>query len=366
MARFLSSNRKKRSLRNRRLSTASLCSIKPQAATLCPVVFNQSMRSFRMARFVVWLSAVLFSIGAAHATEVTLEDIVTTERVNEVITTRDGGFTAYTKIRPRNPLQEKDGSSYIELFLINSEGETISFITGEERIRHLAFNSNNDMLYYLAKREGDKHTSLYRIPVDGGESERVLQHETSILSFAFNDAGDTIVFRANEKQKGNSSELAHHGFRANVYEENVAMTHAFLLDLTNNEVARVAFDEQVHSASFRPGTNQLLVRAAPSARVDDNLMSSQYVLLNQDGSEVLRIQTEGKLGNAAFSTDGSRLAIVAAEDKHDPARGRLFLANLRDGSVQQLLPNFLGHAQDIIWQDNDNLVWLAAINTETT
>ncbi|RUO42755.1 S9 family peptidase [Aliidiomarina taiwanensis] len=319
-----------------------------------------------MARFTVWLSAFIFSISAAHAANVTLEDVVTTQRVNQVITTRDGNLTAYTKIRPRNPLQEKDGSSYIELFLINSEGETIQFITGDVRIRHLAFSPDSSMLYYLAKREGDKHTSLYRIPVDGGESERVLEHETAILSYAFNDAGDTIAFRAKEKQKSNSKELSAHGFRANVYEENVAMTKAFLLSLEDNQVTPVAFDEQVHSLSFRPGTNQLLVRAAPSARVDDNLMSSQYVLLNQDGSEVVRMQTEGKLGNAAFSKDGSRLAIVGAEDKHDPARGRLFLASLRDGSVQQLLPNFLGHVQDILWQDNDTLVWLAAVNTETT
>lgn len=319
-----------------------------------------------MTRFGVWLGAMLLSISLAHAANITLEDIVTTQSVNQAITTSDGRYTAFTKVRPRNPLNEVDGTSFIELFMIDSTGKQINFITGDVRIRDIAFSADNTQLYYLAKREDDKRTSLYSIPVSGGESTRVLQHDTAILSFALSDDGETVAFRAREKGPSNTTELNRNGFRARVYEEEVLYTRAYLMNLTTKEVKPLAFAEQVHSVAFRPGSSQLIIRAAPTAMVDDDLMLSSYVVLNTDGSEAVRIQTEGKLGNAAFSKDGSRLAVIGAADKHDPAKGRLYLASLRDGSLTELLPNFMGHVQDVIWKDNDNLIWLAAVNTETT
>lgn len=319
-----------------------------------------------MTRFGIWLGAILLSISVAHAADVTLENIITTQSVSQVISSTDGRYTAFTKVRPRNPLAEEDGTSYIELFMLNSEGNQVNFITGNVRIRNIAFSADNTQLFYLANREDDKRTSLYSIPVSGGESQRILQHSTPILSFAVSDDGKTIAFRAKDKGSKNQTDLTRNGFRARVYEEEVLFTRAHLLNLTTNEVTPVAFNEEVHSVSFRPGSNQLIVRAAPTPMVDDNLMLSSYVVLNSDGSEVVRIQTEGKLGDAAFSKDGSRLAVIGAADKHDPAKGRLYLASLRNGAVTELLPNFMGHVQDVIWQDNDTLVWLAAINTETT
>lgn len=319
-----------------------------------------------MTRFGVWLGAMLLSISLAHAANITLEDIVTTQSVNQAITTSDGRYTAFTKVRPRNPLNEVDGTSFIELFMIDSTGKQINFITGDVRIRDIAFSADNTQLYYLAKREDDKRTSLYSIPVSGGESTRVLQHDTAILSFALSDDGETVAFRAREKGPSNAAELSKNGFRARVYEEEVLFTRAHLLNLKTKTVKQLNFAEEVHSVAFRPGSSQLIIRAAPTAMVDDDLMLSSYVVLNTDGSEVVRIQTEGKLGNVAFSKDGSRLAVIGAADKHDPAKGRLFLASLRDGSITELLPNFMGHVQDVIWKDNDNLIWLAAVNTETT
>ena len=49
------------------------------------------------------------------------------------------------------------------------------------RIGQIRFSRDNEYLFYLAQRGDDKHTSLYKIPVNGGESTRVYQHETSKL-----------------------------------------------------------------------------------------------------------------------------------------------------------------------------------------
>lgn len=319
-----------------------------------------------MARLLVWLGVALLSISTAQAKDVTLEDIVTTQSVNQVITTQDGKHTAFTRVRPRDPFSEDDGPAYIELFMRNANGEEVGFITGDVRIGQIAFSADDKYLFYLARRGDDKHSALYRIPVRGGESSRVLHHDTAIVSFSVSDDGKWIAFRASEKGPEKQAELRRAGFRAKIFEEELRMTRVHLLELESKEVTEVDFAEDVLSVQFRPGTTQMLVKAAPTPFVDDHLMLSSFVLINADGSVVARMQSEGKLGSAAFSRDGSRLAFIGAQDQHDPSDGRLYIGNLRDGSVQKLLPNFEGHIQDMVWQDNNTLIWLADINTETT
>lgn len=322
-----------------------------------------------MARLLVLLSIAWFSVHFVHAEEMTLEQVVQIQSVNQAVTTSDGKFTAFTRVRPRNPYADEDGTGFIELFMRNNEtGAEVPFITGNVRIGQIAFSADNAKLFYLARRGDDQRMSLYQIPVNGGESKRLLQHTTPIMSFTVSSNGQWIAFRAQEPGREKQTELNRAGFRARVYEEEVRFTRAHLFSLTDSdaEVKEIPFAEHVHSVLFRPGQDQLLVRAAPTPMVDDDLMLSTYALIDFEGNVARRMQTEGKLGGAAFSPDGNRLALIGAEDKHDPKEGRLYLADIRDGSVRDMLPDFKGHVVDLLWEDNNNLVWLADINVETT
>lgn len=323
-----------------------------------------------MSRLLSWLSVIFFvAVPVSHAEQrdITLEEVITTQRVAQAITTTDGAVTAYTKIRPRTPYKEDDGGAYTELFVHNAAGQIVPFITGDVRIGQIRFSRDNQFIYYLSQRGDDKHASLYKIPVDGGESTRVYTHDTAIGSFDFCTSGRHITFTAREKGPEKATELAKKGFRAQVYEEQSLKTQIWLLDTEAEELkARVLdLDEHVHSVQFRPQHAQLLARVAPTTLVDDDLMLSSYVIFNTDGEEILRVQSEGKLGSAAFSPDGQRLAIIGAEDQHDPATGRLYSVNLENGALTDLAPGLIGQVQDIIWADNDRLIWLADIHVET-
>jgi len=317
-----------------------------------------------LALMVLTLSSIL-ACGTSQANDITLEHIVTTQSVNQAITTDDGEITVFTRVRPRDPYSEDDGPSHVELFLRKADGTEIPFVTGNTRVGQIAFNAEQTHVFYLAKRNDDKNTSLYSIPLSGGESVKLFEHETPIASFDVSDNGEWVVFRASEKTNEHAEKLGKAGFRAVVYEEEFSFTRAYLLNLESNEVNQVNFNEQIHSAQFRPNSTDLLVRAAPTTLIDDNLMLSSYVLLRASGEEIVRINTEGKLGDAEFSPNGQRLALIGAEDKNDPATGRLYSADLRSGNITELLPDFMGQVQDILWHDNDHLVWLADMNTET-
>lgn len=323
-----------------------------------------------MGRLLSWLSVLLLVVAPAtqaQQRDITLEEVITMQRVAQAVTSSDGAFTAFTKVRPRTPYKEDDGGAYTELFVRNAAGQTIPFVTGDVRIGQIRFSRDNEYLFYLAQRGDDKHTSLYKIPVNGGESTRVYQHETAIGSFDFCTTGRHITFTAREKGPEKSAELAKKGFRAQVYEEESLKTQIWLLDTQAEELKAhvVELDEHVHSVQFRPQHPHLLARVAPTTLVDDDLMLSSYVVMSTSGEEIVRVQSEGKLGAAAFSPDGQRLAIIGAEDQHDPATGRLYLVNLENGSLTDLAPDLIGHVQDIAWADNNNLLWLADIHVET-
>ncbi|WP_194756159.1 S9 family peptidase [Aliidiomarina indica] len=322
-----------------------------------------------MTRWLLVFISIALSMQAVHASsrDITLEEIITAQRVTQAITNDDGTATAFVRVRPRTPYQDDDGTSYSELFVVDNSGKTTPYVTGDVRIGQIQFAPDNSAIYYLSKRGDDRHTSLYKLPLTGGESIRLYQHKVAISSFSVSSDGNTIAFLAREPQPEKTEELARKGFRAQVYEEQTRKTQLWTLDLNEEkkEAKHVDIDEHIHSLAFRPQHNQVLLRVAPTTLVDDDLMLSQYVVFDLNGEEIVRIQSEGKLGRAAFSTDGSRFAFIGAEDKHDPKEGRLYLGNLNDGAIRDLAPGFPGHVVDLAWQDNEHVVWLADVNVET-
>lgn len=317
----------------------------------------------------VVIGAALVSGCAASAvgSEITLQNLVEINRVNQAITTDDGSFTAYTRFRPRTAYQDDDGTAYVELYVINPDGEHIPYITGDVRINQISFDAGEKHIYFLTNRNDDKHNTLYRIPLRGGESSRVYAHDTPIASYSLSSDSNHITFTTQEPGPDKAEELAQKGFRAKVFEEELRLGQVWVYPLNDNDASarHLQFEEHVLSAQVRPQHQQILLRVAPTPFIDDDMMLSSYVLVDFDGNEVVRLNTEGKLGSARFSADGSQLAVLGAEDKHDPAVGRILHANLRSGDTRDLLPGYEGHIRDMHWRSNSELLVIGETGTET-
>ncbi|RUO78643.1 prolyl oligopeptidase family serine peptidase [Pseudidiomarina taiwanensis] len=300
------------------------------------------------------------------AREMSLIETVTTKQVNSVAIAADSDLAAFTRVTPRTPYVDDDGGARVELFVVRGEAEPVPFIAGEHGISQVQIHG--DAIYFLSKRDGDKHTSLYKISTQGGEAQRVLSHENSISSYALSADGQYIAFRARAKADENAKKLRTKGFKAEVYEEEFEFTHAWLFNTTveGAKPVQVTTAEQVYSVAFRPAAEQLLVRTAPTALVDDNYMSSNYKLIDFAGNEVSQFESIGKLGAAEFSPDGRYLAVIGAADYNDPSDGRLYVYDTEQNNARtEVLPNYMGHVQDIAWRRNDELIWLGHRGTET-
>ena len=303
----------------------------------------------------------------ALSKDISLQETITVKSINSMAVADNGQLAAYTKVLPRTPYKDDDGGSYIELYRVDNDGNHTPFITGKSTLSAVQFNQQN--IYFLAKRGEDKFTSLYRIATTGGEAQRVFAHDAAISSYALSADGRYLAFRARAKADETKSKLAKKGFKAEIYEEQNEFTHLWLVDTQaeNPSAVQLTSDRQVLSVAFRPAHQQLLVRTAPTALVDDNYMSSQYQLLDFDGKSVTDIDwSGGKLGQAAFSPDGRYLAVIGAADYNDPADGRLYVYDTnKNNERKEVLPDYQGHVQDIAWRRNDELIWLGHSGTQS-
>lgn len=313
---------------------------------------------------VILVAAVL--TVPSFARDITLQETVTVKSINSAALAADGQLAAFTRVVPRTPYKDEDGGAYIELHTVHGDATSVPFITGKESVRSVSFNGQT--IYFLAKRDDAKHTSLYKMATTGGEAQLALSHDAAISSYAVSNNGRYIAFRARSKADETKSKLAKKGFKAEIYEEQNEFTHLWLYDTQADDAKPVQLttDTQVLSVAFRPENDQLLVRVAPTALVDDNYMSTQYQLLDYDGKQVSAFESVGKLGKSEFSPDGRYLAVIGAADYNDPASGRLYVYDTsKENERTNLLPDYQGHVQDIAWRRNDELIWLGHRGTQS-
>ena len=231
---------------------------------------------------------------------------------------------------------------------------------------------NGQHVYFLGKFDKEKHTKLYRIPFMGGERQAVMAlKDTSISAYDMSPDGKQVALLAMPAKKKSEKKLKDLGFKAEVYELGLENKQLFVTELVVSDkplsLNAVAIDTYVSDMNWSHDAKSMLVKTQPTALIDDSYTKSQWHVMDIASSKIsLSIATEGKLNQAEFSHDSDYIAIIGAEDKHDPAAGRLFMVDTDDGKVVDWLPNFKGHVSDIEWNKQSNrLNFIAQIGTES-
>ena len=303
---------------------------------------------------------------------ITIEDIPKIKSVIQSAVSPDGDNVAFTRSLPRTLYVDKDGRNYSNLYLVNDKGEEKPYITGKQSVRSIQWSADGQYVYFLAKFKEDKFTKLYRIPVNGGERQAVLAlKDTSISSYQLNPDGKTVALLAMPAKDKSEKKLKELGFKAEVYEMGLKSKQLFITGLEVQpkpvSLEAVGVEQYVSQVNWSHDGEQLLIKTQASALIDDAYMKSQWHILDVDQQKVtMSFATEGKLGTAEFSHDDKYIAIIGAQDKHDPATGRLYLAEVSTGKITDWLPDFKGHVSDIEWANKSNsLHFVANIGTQS-
>jgi len=315
--------------------------------------------------------------SAAGAQPLTPKDLTGIQSVGAVRISPDGTHVALTKFVPRDPYKERgkhdgefeDGSSFSELHVIRlSDGRNMPFVTGRKSVGSIEWTPDGEGISFLAKRDDDEHRSLYVIPLHGGEARRVLAHETDISAYSWNPDGRRVAFLARDKEPKEEKKLSKKGFEAEVFEENLRFTRLWIGDVEDAgaEPRMLDLEGDVSEMHWSPVGDQLVLALAPTPLIDDHYMKRKVRVVDADsGKVVAQLDNPGKLGSIVWSPDGKHLAIIWAEDIHDPSEGRLIVAPSAGGPPRDLLPDYKGHVRDVAWRDSGCVLYVGDEGCET-
>ena len=183
---------------------------------------------------------------AADKSVMSLKQLVETRQVSSVAVSPNGKFSAYTLTVPRTAYEEKDGKHYQELHVVDFNGKSRKFITGKVTVNNLQWDASSKFIYYQAKRNDDKFTSIYRIAIDGGESEKIVSAKNNISGYSINYDGSKLAYTAKPADPKDRKTLKEKGFKAKVYEESVKKTSAYLVDLKDLSKKHQRIDIKEH------------------------------------------------------------------------------------------------------------------------
>ena len=282
----------------------------------------------------------------------------------------DGQQIAFLRTKPRRALQDDSGRAWVELYVLDADGRIVPFVTGEVSVGGPTWISN-DELVFATRRDGDDNRALYRISTRGGEARKLFEHETGVGAFDISADGRRLAFLAREERDGDREALGKQGFNQEIFEENLVYTRLHVADLASGEgpgdrdVRTLDIEGSVRSVQFAPDGQRLLVGVTPTPLVDDGFVALQLQVVDLDGRVTARIETEGKLGRAAWSPDGRHIALVGSVDRNDPAPGRLMVVAAGGGAPRDLLPGLEAHVATFDWRDDGTLTYVVDVGAET-
>ncbi len=313
------------------------------------------------------LTAAVLSAGAYAQSPLTLEDLFQIRQVGAVAISPDGRSAAYTVTVPRDvPGGASDGIPNIELHIATGDGQSRAYVAGEGRVASIAWTPDGQGVTFLANRTGDSATALYRIDIAGGEAQRIYSHPQAIRSYRIAPDGRTLFFVAQDRPDPMRARLSERGFRANVFEEQQVFSHIWRADLNDRSAPATKFDLPGHATQVivSPDGSRLAVDLAPTALVDDNLMSRRWHVVDARNGRVISVaETLSKLGPAAFSPDSARLAFLAGSDRSDATDGTLHIADARTGEMAYVDRWAEQDLYGLAWLDNDTVLTLAHTGT---
>lgn len=291
--------------------------------------------------FSTLLLCAAASLSFAQETFWTPRRVESIRNVAGASVSADGTRVAYLLAVPRNPGVDEDGGPWTELHVLSTaDGSSRAYVQGKVNIGKPAFTPDGKGLAFLAKREGDKQTALYVMPLDGGEAQKKVELASSISEYSFSPDGRRVALLALEAPGAGRKLREDKGFKQQVYEEDLPYARVHVADLGDASAKPkvLAVEGHVHQLEWSPVDERILVSAAPTPLVDDEYVRHRVRVVDAaDGRTLAKFENPGKLGDVGWSADAKHIWLVAGEDEHDPAAGRLWTAPSEGGEFVDVL-----------------------------
>jgi len=330
---------------------------------------RQNWKAFFSVMWIFSLILLTSPVSGQNDPEFTPYDVARLRYVDDVQISPDGTRIAYALIIQRNPFKESDGAAWYELHVVDTEGNSRPYVTGEIRVSEIRWTPDGSHISFLAESNDDDTQCLYRIPLAGGEAKKVLEHETDITAYSWSPDGDQVAFLAKEAKGEQEKELGEKGFNQEIFEEDWRPVQVWIAEVTAETPDKRVLDlpGSASELHWSPAGGELALALAPTSLIDDHYMYRRVKIIDVESGEIItEIQNPGKLGEVAWNPTGEYLALISGIDIHDPREGRLKVANATNGELNNILPDYQGHVSSVAWKDENTIVYIGDENVRTT
>lgn len=333
----------------------------------------EAKKNVKASRIVLLLLVLLVYQSNSASGEIFLpEDVLKMKTCTGAKISPDGKWVVYTVRVPRT-VDEEPGGAFSELYLVSVEsGESKPFVTGKVNVSSPQWSPDGSYIGFRTSRGEKAKTQVWIIPANGGEAWQATHSKTSVSTFRWHPSGNKIAYVATKPKTDREEELDDKGYGFVFYEENLKHRNLYIVDVfprdEDHEAKQLTEDVTVWNFEFSPDGGTVAAAISPKNLVDHRYMFQKIYLIDVETRDVVRLSDNpGKLGNYAFSPDGSKIGYTAALERKDHAISQVYVMDVAGGQPVNLTPpDFRGHVRRVGWKDKKTILYRSGEGTWPT
>lgn len=254
-----------------------------------------------------------------------------------------------------------------QIFLVNADGSGQRQLTyGTDPARLPAWAPNGQWLAYLATRDGK--TDLYRLPLQGGEPERLTRLKSGVIDFAWSPDGSRMALLISDSTTTSEDAARRERRDARVIDEGLKRTRLYVLDLSNPDaVPRLLTPGNIHiepgEFDWSPDGTHIVYAHQPGPVADDWTRSDVSIVDVATATRRALANTRRAEQSPRFSPDGRSVAIAISDDP--PTWGFISRVHVvpREGGTPQPLANSYDEQPGIVgWSADGRRVLITEVH----
>jgi dipeptidyl aminopeptidase/acylaminoacyl peptidase len=301
-----------------------------------------------------------FLIAPALAQGLSPQQEMRLRHVSTVVPSPDGAWIAYTVLSQRGA-DEQPGGAKVESFVMPIDGGDPVAVPGSTG---LAWRPGTSTLTYATRRGDDKVQQVYGVEVPDGIETRLSTTPNGVATYAWQPDGQGFAYTAPDPLPELRAANRARGFTADVVDED--FVHVGLWHWAGGASRRLTKGVTVNGFRWAPTGTHLAVAIAPRNLVDDSYVFTRLHVLDLASAELRPLAANpGKLGEGAWSPDGTHFAYIGAADRNDPHAGMLYVADWRQGRQWPVADGLRGAVTHVEWRQPKTLTVMFDLGVRT-
>jgi dipeptidyl aminopeptidase/acylaminoacyl peptidase len=306
------------------------------------------------------LAGMFYAASAQEA--LSARDLLELKSAGGLQLSPDGTEVIYSVLTPRGP-NEAPGDARTSWYRMKLD-DLVPLLLFPDSVRAsaLQYDPSGSHIGFL-HAEGDEPEQVWITGIAGGEMTRLTDAEGGVTFFRWHPGKNALAYLARTPETEREKELRERGYGFIYYEENLKNTDLFisLYDEKWNRTGKrqLTGGVNVWDLEWSPAGEQIAASISPGNLIDQWYMFRHIYLVDPETGERVQLsRNEGKLGNYAFTPDGTCLAYAASLNLNDHAVSQAYVVELSGGPVRNLTPEGLrGHISWVGWKDKEHLLY---------